>query len=585
MSTYDVCIIGSGAGAGPVAARLAEAGKKVLILEKGPWFNEDQFLRDEIEHVRRPNFYPSVRDEPQVEETWNSGLAGAGKTSGTFWNGSLVGGSSVFMSGFFLRMKPDDFTMRSTYGEVAGANRADWPIGYDDLEPYYAQVEREIGVSGRTIELPPTLADRRSTPIPLPPTREHPFAGMVDQVTSKLGLHPIPLPRAVLPEAMKTLAPEHHAQDGRDPCDYNGFCGSYACNTGAKGSSLAAWVPKALRAGAEIRARAMVYSLDTDATGRSLRAANYIDRHGKRHTVKARAFVVACQAHESARLLLNSARQGLHKHGLANSNGQVGRNLLFATYGAGWGDFEYRRLSAAWRNALQHSKEPFVNRVIQDYYWYDRTSRTAARTRHAGAGLPPGKGMEPGGLINFLLMSPNPISSAETQAIGEIGREIPLWGQPLKDRLDYWFNQQRPLKFEIFGAWLPSPRARIMLDSQVKDRWGLPVSRIRAFNHPRSVKNATFLVEQGKRMLRAMGATNARSVKRYGGPSTNLIGGTARMGLDKNTSVLNPDCQAWDVENLYVTDASCFPSGGRVPFTFTIYANALRVAEVIKKRL
>jgi len=585
MAIYDVCVIGSGGGAGPLAARLAQAGKKVLILEKGPWFNEDQFLRDEIEHVRRPNFYSNIRDEPQVQETWNNGIAGAGKNSGTFWNGNLVGGSSLFMSGFFMRMKPDDFTMRSTYGEVAGAHRADWPIGYDDLEPYYAQVEREIGVSGRTIKLPNTLGDRRSSTIPLPPTNEHPFAGMVDESTRKLGLHPIPLPRAVLPEAMKTLAPEHHTKDGRDPCDYNGYCGSYACHTGAKGSSLAAWLPKALHAGAEIRARAMVFHLDTDATGRKVRAAFYLDRHGKRHVVKARAFVVACQAHESARLLLNSARPGLHRHGLANSSGQVGRNLIFATFGAGWGDFEYSRLSPEWRTALRDSKEPFINRIIQDYYWYDPQSPTSSLKRNAGTGAPAGKGMEPGGTINFLLMHPNPISGAETQAYGEFGRDVPLWGQPLKDRLDYWFNQQRPLKFEIFGSWLPSPRARVSVDSTVKDKWGLPVSRIRAFSHQRSLKNAVFLVEQGKRMISAMGARNARSVKSYGGPSTNLIGGTARMGLDKRTSVLNADCRAWDVENLYLTDASCFPSGGRVPFTFTIYANALRVADIIKPRV
>ncbi len=582
MSTYDVCVIGSGAGGGATAAALARAGKKVLVLEKGPWYGTDQFLRDEIVQSRRPVFYSDPAKEPQVEEALNQGTHGAGRQSGTFWNGNIVGGSSLFMSGFWTRLKPDDFKVRSLYGEAAGAQRADWPIGYDDLEPYYAQVEQEIGVSGRLRKLPPTLADKRSTAIPLPPMQEHPFADLVDKVAPGMGLHPAPLPRAVLPEGAQTMASKHHTEDGRDPCDYNGYCGSYACNTGAKGSSHAAWLPKARRGGAEIRARAMTFRLDTDASGRRVTGARYIDAKGKVQVVKARAFVVACQAHESARLLLNSRGTGVHRNGLANSSGQVGRNLLFSTFGAGWGDFPHDRIDPALARALKATDQPFMNRVIQDFYWYDPKD---ALNRNAGKGTPAGKGMEPGGTLNFLPAHPNPIDAAQNQAFGEIALDAPLWGQALKDRLHWWFHEQTPMKFEIFGEWTPSPRARVSIDPTVKDQWGLPVSRIRAFSHERGVKNAVFLVEQCKRIVTQMGAKNARSVRSYGGPSTNLIGGTCRKSTDPRTSVLNRDCRAWDVENLYVTDASCFPSGGRVPFTATIYANALRVAEVIAKQV
>ena len=585
MTTYDVCVIGSGAGGGATAARLASHGKKVLILEKGPWYGVDQFLRDEIVQVRRPTFYSDKRLEPQVEEMYQQGTHGAGRQSGTFWNGNIVGGSSLFMSGFWTRMKPDDFKLRSTYGEVAGASRADWPIGYDDLEPYYAEVEQLVGVGGRLIDMPETLREKRSTRLPLPPLEEHPFAQLVDQVGPKLGLHPMPLPRAVLPDTPETRASKHHTEDGRDPCDYNGYCGSYACNTGAKGSSHAAWLPKARRHGAEIRARAMVFYLETDATGGRVTEARYIDAKGAVQRVKARAFVVACQAHESARLLLNSGRPGVHRQGLANEYGQVGRNLLFSTFGAGWGDFVHAKLDPAWRKALEDTEQPFMNRVIQDFYWYDRSSPTAALERNAGRGVAPGKGMEPGGTLNFLPAHPNPIDAAATQAFGELGQVAPLWGQALKDRLHYWFREQTPMKFEIFGEWTPGPNARISIDPTVRDRWGLPVSRIRAFSHKRGLDNAIFLVEQCKRILRAMGAQNARSVKSYGGPSTNLIGGTCRMGEDPKTSVLDRHCRAHAVENLYVTDASCFPSGGRVPFTATIYANALRVADHLAKQL
>ena len=585
MTTYDVCVIGSGAGGGAAAARLAAHGKKVIILEKGPWYGVDQFLRDEVVQVRRPVFYSDKRYEPQVEESWNHSTVGGGRPSGTFWNGNIVGGSSLFMSGFWTRMKPDDFKVRSTYGEIAGGNRADWPISYDDLEPYYAEVEQLVGVGGRMIDMPPMLTEKRSTTLPLPPLKEHPFARLVDAVGPKLGLHPMPLPRAVLPDDPATKASKHHTEDGRDPCDYNGYCGSYACNTGAKGSSHAAWLPKAQRNGAEIRARAMVFYLETDPKGGKVTEARYMDAAGKVQRVKARAFVVACQAHESARLLLNSGRPGVHPNGLANGSGQVGRNLLFSTFGAGWGEFVHAKLDPAWRKALQETDQPFMNRVIQDFYWYDPSTGTSSLERNAGKGSSPGKGMNPGGTLNFLPVHPNPIAGAQERVFGEEGQAIPVWGQALKDRLHYWFREQTPMKFEVFGEWTPSPNAHVRIDPRVRDRWGIPVSRIRAFSHPRDRDNAVFLVEQCKRILRAMGAENVRSVRSYGGPSTNLIGGTCRMGEDPRTSVLNRDGRTHEVENLYVTDASFFPSGGRVPFTATIYANALRVADGLAKKL
>ena len=143
---YDVCVIGSGAGAGPIALTLTEAGYSVVVLEKGPWFSEDDFFKDELACCLRKVYTSNMRKEPQVAEqedddgNWHS--APTWRSSLNFWNGNCVGGSSNFMSGYFHRLKPIDFKLLSTFGPIEGANMVDWPIDYDELEPYYDKIGR-----------------------------------------------------------------------------------------------------------------------------------------------------------------------------------------------------------------------------------------------------------------------------------------------------------------------------------------------------------------------------------------------------------------------------------------------------------
>ncbi len=128
-------------GAGPVIYELSKAGYKVLVLEKGPWFRTQDFSKDELVATRRSVYTPNLKDEPQVIESLDEEgkwLAQSNyETGNDFWNGNCVGGSSNFMSGYFSRLKPMDFKLLSTYGPIKGANIADWPISYEDLEPYY----------------------------------------------------------------------------------------------------------------------------------------------------------------------------------------------------------------------------------------------------------------------------------------------------------------------------------------------------------------------------------------------------------------------------------------------------------------
>ena len=553
MKQYDVCIIGSGAGAAPVAYELSRAGHSVLVLEKGPYLTEKDFTKDEIAVSRRNLYTPRLKDEQHVIETYNDDgsikRVTAEESGWNFWNGSMVGGSSNLMSGYFHRMKPVDFRLRSTFGAIAGANVVDWPISYEDLEPYYAKVETVVGVSGKVVQHP-HQEPRSTKSFPFPPTWEQPISKWFDQACRALGYHSMPTPRAILPyDAL-----------GRSGCSYSNFCGSYGCATGAKSHARSALLEKAVATGrCDIIPHAFVYKIDADSSRAT--GVHYFDQEGVSHAVKARQYVVAAQAVESARLLFNS-RSRFHPQGLGNAHGQLGKNLIFSAGGSGQGRMEFSRLDAAQRSGLM-TRGAFVNRSLQDWYVYYRYGR-------------PYKG----GTIDFLFEHANPTSRAlrELYVDGKIS-----WGRPLQARLEHAFTQSRVFTFEVFNDWLPTDKCFVGIDESVKDKWGLPVGKIRLYGHPHDIEIGNFLAEKAQNVLRQMGAVEISS-SISSAPPPNLVAGGCRFGTDPKTSVLDPDCRIHGLENLYVSDASFMPTGGSVPYTWTIYANAFRVADILKKR-
>jgi len=551
---YDVCIVGSGAGAGPVAYELSLAGYKVLVLEKGPWYEKEDFFKDEIGVCRRSTFTPKLNEEQHVIEDLEEGEWVGTPTSQSgwdFWNGNIVGGSSNFMSGYFHRMKPSDFRLKSEFKQIEGANIVDWPISYEDMEPYYAKVESIVGISGRVVDHG-FLEPRSTQDFPYSSTQEHGVSSWFDQACKKLDFTAIPTPRAILP----------YAVGDRNGCEYAGYCGSYGCSSGAKGSSREALLHKALKTeNCVIKPKAFVRRLNSEDD--KVVSAEYVDEAGKVHQAKAKIFVVAAQAIETSRLLLNSSNEDFPK-GLANNSDQVGKNMIFSSGGVGSGKFYLEDLNNEDREKLR-TVGPFVNRSLQD--WYEIKASKA-------------EDKQKGGTIDFLFEHPNAVSRAKRAMYdGEL-----VWGDALKKRLIHHFKERRVFTFEVFCDWTPTDNCFVSLDETIKDKWGMPVAKLRIGYHENDLRVGQILAEKAEDVLKKMGAREVSSSV-SGAPPQNLQAGGCRFGNDPKESVLNKDCRAHEVKNLYVSDGSFMPTGGSVPFTWTIYANAFRVADAILKEL
>ncbi len=553
---YDVLIVGSGASGGAVAYTLCKAGYKVAVLEKGRLIQREEFSKDELAYCRRdivtPNLFEEYHTiEEKVEGKW---VATPTYESGwSFWNGNIVGGSSNFMSGMLHRMHPDDFRLKSKYGAIEGANVVDWPIAYEDMEPYYTLAEELVGISGKAEKHP--FEPPRSTPdFPQPPTKENAVVKLIDKSCRDLDIVPLVTPRAVLSQD----------KGHRNACYYSNFCGSYGCSSGAKSSSREALLKPALATG-NLTLMSNTYVKKLHAGKKeAVEYALVVDTiTGKEKKIFAKMFVVAAQAHESARLLLNSANR-YHPDGLANSSGELGKNLVFSAGGSGQGELHQDSLKEIKFEALMQTGF-FVNRSILDWYfvdhWWD--------------------GKFKGGLVEFMFEHQNIISRARKDNEEE-GHMV--WGKALGEKLVKRFTRSKSIRFEIFNDWLPNDNCFVALDPAHKDKYGMPVGKLRLEGHPHDLKVGRYIAKKCEKVLEEMGAKNIYSSV-SSAPPQNLVAGGCRFGNDPKTSVLNKYCQAHDVPNLFVADAAFMPTGGSVPYTWTIYANALRVGDYMVQQL
>jgi choline dehydrogenase-like flavoprotein len=543
MAKVDVIIIGSGAGGGPLASVLSAAGLHVAVLEKGPRYSRDQFKQDELLATDELGFFvPSIDEEPHVL----IGKGGRPEKSSLGWIACCVGGGTSHMGASLYRFHPTDFEMRSTFGEYCGL--ADWPYSYEDLEPYYSQAEWAVGVSGLAGRNP--FEGPRSASLPLPPLPAHPISSLFDKACIELGWHPFPTPRAI----------NSQSYDGRPVCTDCAMCSGLGCPTGARGSTQETVLAAAERTGlCKIFPKSMVREITVLPNGR-VDGCIYLDESKTERKISARVVCICCSAVESARLLLLS-KSRLFPDGLANGTGLVGRNLQFLATSSGTGRFKYNQRHTTHLRAPGNS----LGRSVMDHYF-----------------LPAGvSDLAKGGLLRFDMARVMPIADAQRLARLESGSLD--WGESLKRRLREYFLDAREIEFEVFHDFIPVDGCYMELDSEVQDKWGLPVARIHLLETEHQKVAGRWLVERGMEILESMGADDMKVVAE-GLTGRHLIHGTCRAGKDPRNSVLNKFCQTHEVPNLFVVDGSFLPTSGGSPSTLTILANSFRTGnEIIEK--
>src|SRR5215469_8278330 len=339
----DFLVIGIGAAGGVVTKELATAGFRVVALEQGPWRHEKDFVHDEVSVMFRAGLTNDPKKQPN---TFRKSPKEAAKQQQAVEYGRMVGGGSVHYTTNYWRFHPEDFRERSVLGSITGADLRDWPITYDELEPYYTKAEWDLGISGLGGSNP--FDGPRSKPYPLPPMPIKSSGVLFERAAKKLGLHAFPAPMAILSQPYQ----------GRGACIHCGFCEQFGCEMRSKSSTLTTLIPIAEKTGnCEIRPDSYVRRIDTDKHGR-VTGALYFDK--RRHEVfqKAKAVVLCANGAETPRLLLMS-ESARHSHGLANSSGLVGKYLMF-NYSS--------RTGAVFEHELNAYKSVQVTRIVHDFY-------------------------------------------------------------------------------------------------------------------------------------------------------------------------------------------------------------------------
>jgi choline dehydrogenase-like flavoprotein len=530
----DFVIVGSGAAGGIMAKELSTAGFSVVVLEQGPHPQPATFKHDEWAYSQNEELvWGRRKGHPQTFRRYEHEKAEIvdGSALGYAHN---VGGSSIHFSGNFWRLRPVDFKEASLLGPIAGTNFVDWPISYEELEPYYTKVDWEIGVSGLAGPWdPPRSRDYPCAPMPVKSS-----GVLLERAGKALGYNPYPAPVAILSQP----------HNNRPPCIHCGFCNGFGCEVSAKSSTLVTMIPLALASGnCELRTGCTVARVNTDDSGRANEVV-YWEADGTMQAQRAKAVVLSANGAETPRLLFLS-ESARFPDGLANSSGMVGKNLMFNGSSRAAGLFEH---------PINAHKSIPTTRVIHDFYSID--------PKHGFYGG--------GGIDERSLSAGRPMGGAMNSGLFSGAK----WGSAFKHNLMREFTHTA--SFNGHCTSLPLSTNNVTLDPEVKDKWGRPALRTTFMNHPDDLKTMKFFMERSMELLDAVGAIQKVGSYAENGQTGGVhLLGTCRMGDDPATSVVNKYNRAHDVPNLFMVDGGSLVTSGRGQPTMTIMALAFRAAD------
>lgn len=542
----DVVIVGAGAGGGVVAKQLAVRGIKCVGLERGDWPIYDENANDELinqrTHAIKSLHGPDRRKFPRIayrnekmvklHNLWSSAAPSIA---------ACVGSGTVTYGAMGWRFMPQDFKLKTLYGDkVKGSALEDWPISYDDLEPYYEQAEYEIGVSGDMKDNP--FAPPRKKPFPMP-AFEYNWEDkhILIPAMKRLGLHPFPIP--MLRNSVR--------YNGRAACIRNHTCVGYMCPCDAKNGTQNTVIPTALKTGNfELRTNSVAFEVVME--GKRATGVKYFDAQRRAHFQPADAVVVAASSIETVRLLFLS-KSKLFPHGLGNQNDMLGRCAHSHIYCGATGLFD---------EDVAREFGPGATVAFSDF------NHNASQKIFAGV------------LCSEFYQLPWQRSMNNQP-------NAPRWGAEHKRRLRE--NYRKVLRLIGPVQEIPMYECRIGIEPRVRDWYGIPVfATLGGRKHPLSLEQTKILTDAAESVLREAGAKTTWKIN----AKPNLNGangagqhqaGSCRMGDDPVKSVVDPNCKIWDTENVWIGDGSVHVSNGGFNPVLTIMALAYRTGENIAK--
>ncbi len=523
----DVLIVGAGAAGAAFAWSMADTRMRILCLEQGEWMNPAHYpstgLDGELRHIGEFSSNPNVRGRVTDYPVNNEG------SPIQIANFNGVGGGTVLYAAHFPRFHPSDFRVRSCDG-VAD----DWPIGYETLEPFFALNDRMMGVAGLSGD--PAYPDHE---LPLPPLPLGSAGEMLARAFNRLGWHWWPSDSAIA----------SRPYEGRDRCLNLGPCTS-GCAQGAKGSTDVTYWPEAIRRGVQLRTRCRVREITVNEDGMA-NGVVYYDAEGQPHFQAAEVVVLAANGIGTPRLLLNSKSRRF-PNGLANNNDVVGRNLMLHPYAWVSGRFPHRLDGQFGASGCCIWS--------QEFYETDRQR-----------GFVRGYTME-------VVRGRGPLVTA---LFGLGDGSIP-WGEGFHDALGKAFAHSTGMV--NICEDLPEAHNRVILDDELKDADGIAAPKILYTLSENSRRMLDHSVEKATQVLKTAGATQIQVEAPFKIAGWHNMG-TARMGLDPASSVVNEWGRAHEVRNLFIIDGSIFTTSAGVNPTSTIQALALYIADAMKQRL